>query len=220
MPQRQPTPIFVPFIDTGTLRDITVSNLDQIALSPVSGTVTPTDPNIPQIISNLNEMPFYSSADILAYDVTTQWTPMSSGHIVKMFVNICLAAEMPTHTDDDVDINTVSVEISEAGSGRMLWRNTFGAPLDQFNAALEERLFLIRAGTDNQSIEVSQGVKINIRVNTTITVGTAGTDPTFFHGVSPFFPLTADTISKMFSVSGVVFYVDRTREKNRSFNDE
>jgi len=213
MPQRQPTPIFVPFIDTGTLRDITVSNLDQITLSPVSGSITPTDPNIPQIISNLNEMPFYSGADITAYDVTSQWTPMSSGHIVKMFVNIAVCAEMPTHTDDDIDIDLITVTVSEAGTGKTIWENTFAPQLDQFNSALEERMFIVRVAIDNQSYQVSAGTKVNIRVSSTLTVGSGGTPPTFFMGVSPFFPMTADTISKMFSTSGVVFYLDRDREK-------
>jgi len=213
MPRRQPTPIFVPFIDTGTLRDITISNIDQITLSPVSGSVTPTDPHIPQIISNLNQMPFYSGADITAYDVTTQWTPMSSGHIVKLFVNIAVCAEMPTWTDEDIDIDRITVTISEAGTGKVIWENSFAPALDQFNSALEERMFLIRVAIDNQSYQVSQGTKINIRVSSTITQGTGGTDPTFFMGVSPFFPMTADSLSKMFSQSGVVFYVDRDREK-------
>ena len=74
-------------------------------------------------------------------------------------------------------------------------------------------MFIIRQAVDNQSLEVSQGVPVNIRIVATITQGTGGTDPTFFMGVSPFFPLTADTISKMFSSSGVVFYLDRSRDQ-------
>ena len=214
MPQRQPKAEFIPFLDDSqTLRDITVSNLDQILFSPTSGTTTVTDPHIPQIISNLNEMPFVSAADLVAYDVTTQWTPPASGHVTKMFLNICIAAEMPTHTDDDVDIDTISVIISESGTGKTIFSQQYVPGLAQFNAALEERLFIIRQSIDNQSIEVSQGVPINIRVTSTITVGTPGTDPTFFMGTSPFFPMTADTISKMFSVSGIVFYLDRDRER-------
>ncbi len=213
MPQRQPTPTFVPFIDTGTIRDITVSNLDQILFSPTSGGTVPTDPNIPQIISNLNEMPFNSAADLTPYDVTVQWTPMSSGHVTKMFINIAVAAEMPTHTDEDIDINTISIEITEQGTNKVLFLQQYTPGLAQFNAALEERMFIIRQAVDNQSLEVSQGVPVNIRIVATITQGTGGTDPTFFMGVSPFFPLTADTISKMFSSSGVVFYLDRSRDQ-------
>ncbi len=213
MPQRQPTPIFVPFIDTGTLRNITVSNLDEILFSPTIGGTVSTDPNIPQIISNLNEMPFNSGGDLTAYDVTTQWTPMSSGHVVKMFINIAVAAEMPTHTDDDVDIDSITIEITEQDTNKVLFLQTYSPGLAQFNAALEERMFIIRQSVDNQSIQVDKGVAINIRIVATITLGTGGTNPTFFMGVSPFFPLSADTISKMFSSSGVVFYLDRDREK-------
>ncbi len=212
MPQRQPLSEFVPFIDNGTLRDITVSNIDEILFSPNNGRSL-TDPHIPQIISNLNEMPFNSAADLTLYDVTTQWTPPSSGHVVKMFLNICVAAEMPTHTDEDIDINTITIEITELGTNKVLFLQTYVPGLAQFNAALEERLFIIRQSVDNQSIQVSKGVPVDIRITSTITQGTGGTDPTFFMGVSPFFPLTADTISKMFSVSGVVFYLDRDREK-------
>ncbi len=212
MPQRQPTPIFVPFIDTGTLRDITVSNLDQILFSPTDGTV-PTDPNIPQVISNLNSMPFYSAADLTLYDVTTQWTPMSSGHVTKMFINIAVAAEMPTHTDDDVTLETISIQITEQGTNKVLFLQTYDSGITIFNAALEERMFIIRQSVDNQSLEVSQGVPVNIRITSTLTIETGNTAPTFFMGVSPFFPLTADTISKMFSSSGVVFYLDRSRDQ-------
>ena len=154
MPQRQPTPTFVPFIDTGTIRDITVSNLDQILFSPTSGGTVPTDPNIPQIISNLNEMPFNSGGDLTAYDVTTQWTPMSSGHVTKMFINIAVAAEMPTHTDDDVDIDSITIEITEQDTNKVLFLQTYSPGLAQFNAALEERMFIIRQSVDNQSIKV------------------------------------------------------------------
>ncbi len=210
MPQRQPEAIFVPFMDTSNLRDLTVSNIDEIIFSPLVG-ATATDPTIPQIISNLNEMPFAAAPDITAMDHTVQWVPKSSGRIVKMFVNIAVAAEMPTHTDEDIDINTITVSVSEVGTGNTIWANTYTPGLAQFNAALEERMFIIRESIDNQSFSVNQGVAINIRVSATITQGTGGTDPTFFMGTSPFFPMTADTISKMFSVSGIVFYLDRER---------
>jgi len=212
MPQRQPEPVFVPFMDINGLRDITVSNLDEILFSPVEGT-TPTDPNIPQVISNLNEMPFFSAPDLTPYDVTTTWTPMSSGHVVKMFLNICLAMEMPTHTDEDIDIDDITIEITEQGTNKVLFLQTYVPGLGTFNAALEERLFIIRQAVDNQSLQVSKGVPVNIRIVATLTQGTGGTDPTFFMGVSPFFPMSADSISKMFSSSGIVFYLDRDREK-------
>ncbi len=59
---------------------------------------------------------------------------------------------------------------------------------------------------------MSAGVPIEIRIFAELTQGTAGTDPTFFMGTSAFFPMTSDTISKMFSTSGILFYVDRDRE--------
>ena len=139
-------------------------------------------------------------------------TPMSSGHVTKMFINIAIAAEMPTHTDEDIDINTITIEITEQGTNKVLFLQQYTPGLAQFNAALEERMFIIRQAVDNQSLEVSQGVPVDIRIVSTITQGTGGTDPTFFMGVSPFFPLSVDTISKMFSSSGVVFYLDRSRD--------
>jgi len=213
MPQRQPKPIFVPFINNNGLRDITVSNLDEIIFSPgIAGTAS-SDPNVKQTISNLNEMPFNSSPDLTALDQTMSWVPSVSGHVVKMFLNLCIAAEMPTHTDEDIDIDSITVEITESGSNRVLLLRTYVPGLGQFNAALEERLFLIQESVDNQSIEVSAGVPVEIRIFATITQGSGGTDPTFFMGTSAFFPNTSDTISKMFSTSGIVFYVDRDRAK-------
>jgi len=216
MPTRQPTPIFVPFVDPQSAESTEISNLDQIVrttLNP-SGAI-PTDPNIPQIISNLNTISYNAPAVRVDYDTTCQWKPMSSGHVVKMFLNLAIIGDMQTLVDDDVDMDLVTLTIEEEGTNKTLFSNSYDPGLDQFNATDEVRMFILAESIDNQDFQVSQGVALNIRLQTTLTIGSGGTAPTFFNGVAPFFPLTADTFSKMFSQSGIVFYVDRFREKFR-----
>ena len=75
-PQRTPEVLFVPWMDTTGTRTVTVSDLNQInrtALNP--GGATPTDPNIPKLISNLNTLSYHAAADLTGYDITVQWTP-------------------------------------------------------------------------------------------------------------------------------------------------
>ena len=133
-----------------------------------------------------------------------------------MFVNICIASELATHVDDDVTFDSVTVSVTEAPSGSVIWQRKYTTGLALFDA-VEERLFIIADTSDQQNFRVNQGQAYDIRVQTELLQGTGGTDPTFFIGVSPFFPTTADTFSKMFSQSGIVFYLDRERHHARDF---
>ena len=208
MPRRQPTPIFVPFQDTQTMLSTVVSDLDQVirtALNPDSA--IPTDPNTPQIISNLNTMAFWGAGNRTAYDTTCQWTPMSSGHVVKMFVNIGTVMDMTAFTDNSTTWDTVTVSVTEAGTGNSLFSRVYPTGLDVFNAAGEARMFIVADPVDNQSFFVAQGVAVNIRVQCDFTETIT---QVFQLGVVPFFPTQPDTLSKFFSQSGIVFYVDRT----------
>ncbi len=212
MPQRQPTPIFVPFFDTQDMRTTNVSDLDQLIVTATNPDgAFPTDPGIPQIISNLNSMAYWPGVDITNADVTCQWTPMSSGHVVKMFVNIAWIGDMTAHTDDDAILNNIRVTITEASTGNILWDRTYNPGIDTFNAANETRMFIIKQPVDNQALEIRQGHAVNIRLRSDLTFETPGTDPVFFNGVVPFFPTNIGAESKFFSQSGVVFYMDRDR---------
>ena len=215
MPQRTPQAIFVPWIDTTGTRTVVVSDLNQISRTALSaGGAFPTDPHLKRIFSNLNNLSFHSAADLTAYDITIQWTPEYSGHVVKMFINIAIVAEMPTNTDEDITFDRVEIEVRERGTGNRLWMNSYTPGLNIFNAANEERMFIIADPVDKRDFLVQQGVAVDIRLRCFITQDTGGTDPTFFMGVPDIFPLTADTNSKMFYESGIVFYVDRDRSKH------
>jgi len=214
MPQRQPTPVFVPFISTRSTLSSNVSDLDEIIRTTPSGGEIPTDPNIPQIISNLNAFAYNVQATLTNLNETCQWTPMSSGHVAKMWVNIAIIGDMTAFTDETVTWDDISITLTETGTGNVLWRTRVNTGITIFNAAGEVRMFIVAQAVDNQSFMVSQGVPININVTTTHTQTSGGTDPTFQFGIVPFFPLTADSNSKFFSQSGIVFYLDRFRSKH------
>ena len=194
------------------MRTVTVSNLDEIIRTQLNPQgVIETDPTIPQIISNLNTMAFHTAADLTAYDVTNQWIAKASVHIVKMCVNICIASEMPTHTDDDVRFHSVTISVTEAPNGDVIWTRKYTTGLGLFDAALEERLFIVADTTDQQNFRVNQGQAYDIRILCEVEEIGSGTNPTFFQGLAPFFPTTVDTNSKFFSQSGVVMYLYRER---------
>ena len=213
MPQRQPTPVFVPFLDVQSLTSSNVSDLDEIIRTTARDGEIPTDPNIPQIISNLNAFAYSTAADLAQYNVTCQWTPMSSGHVAKMWVNIAMVGDMTGFTDETVTWDTVQITLTEAGTNNVLWDRSYNTGITIFNLAGETRMFIIAQPVDNQSFFVEQGVAVNIHLRTTSTQTTGGTDPNMFFGLAPFFPLTADAFSKFFSQSGIVFYLDRVRSK-------
>jgi len=223
MPQRQPTPVFVPFLSTRTTLSSNVSDLDEIIRTTPSGGEIPTDPNIPQIISNLNAFAYNVQATLVNLNETCQWTPMSSGHVAKMWINIAVIGDMTAFTDETVTWDTVSISLTEVGTGNVLWQSRETTGITIFNLAGEVRMFIIAQAVDNQAFQVSQGVPININIQTTFTQTTGGTDPTFQFGLVPFFPLTADSNSKFFSQSGIVFYLDRfrsTKEIDRQLEGE
>ena len=72
-------------------------------------------------------------------------------------------------------------------------------------------MFIASETIVGQDILISEGLPLLIQVTTTNVGDTANI--TWESGVIPFFPATIDTASKFFSQSGIVFYVDRDRNK-------
>ena len=203
MPQRQPTAYFVPFIDTTALANTTVSDIDTITRSSLT-----TDSNIPQVISNLNTMAFHSGADNTAYNVNSVWTPPVSGHLVKFTINIAAVMNMSAFVSNSSTFQAVTISLTEVGTENVLWSRSYPTGFAAVVAITDFEMFVASDTVANQSIGVSEGVPININVT---TVFTRTSDNTIQFGVVPFFPLTADTNSKFFSQSGIVFYIDRER---------
>ena len=204
MPQRQPTPYFVPCTDSSNLNVTNVSDLDTITLSSLT-----SDSNVPQIISNLNSMAFHEEGDDTDYSVSTVWTPPVSGHLVKFTVNIAALTNVSVRTGDDILFRALTVTLQEVGTNNVIWSRAYSTSFAIQDAVGETRMFIASETVANQSIEVSEGVPINITVQTTNIGDTANI--TWQTGMVPFFPHTIDTNSKFFSQSGIVFYIDRDR---------
>ncbi len=213
MPQRQPEAIFVPF-ETGVATTTTeVNALDEITFAGLeTAGVVPSDPTIPQIFTNTNTLVSNTAASLEVFDHNMIWTPKSTGRIVKLFINIGMIGDMSAFTDETVTWDTTRIFISEVGTGKTIYDNIFPFGGAIFNAADEVRLEVFKISIDNQEFEIKQGATIRIRLITTHTQTTGGTDPTYVTGVTQLFPITADLNQKFFTRSGIVFYVDRTRE--------
>ena len=203
MPQRQPTPYFVPFTDTTELNSVTIADIDTITVSSLD-----TDANVPQSISNLVSMAYHSSTDNTAYNVDVVWTPPVSGHLVKFTINIAALMEMTAFTSNSATFTGVNITLTEVGTNNVIWRQNYITGFSAVVAITDVEMFVARETVSNQSYEVSEGVPININVTTTF-VQTATNTITF--GVVPFFPLTANAFTKFFTPSGIVFYIDRDR---------
>ena len=204
MPQRQPTAYFAPFVDTSTMATTNVSDLDTITRSSLT-----TDSNVPQIISNLNTMAFFQAGNDTNYSVSSIWTPPASGHLVKFTINIAAILDLTTRSSDDITMTSVNITLTEAGTNNVIWQRSYATSFAAQDAAGETRMFIASETVANQSIEVSEGVPININVAPVNTGDTANI--VWVTGVVPFFPNTIDTNSKFFSQSGIVFYIDRDR---------
>ncbi len=204
MPQRQPKAYFAPFTDTTEMNTIVVSDMNTITSSSLD-----TDSNVPQTISNLNTIAYHSSTDNTAYNVNSVWTPPASGHLVKFTINIAALNQVTVRSGDDITFTTLTVTLTEQGTGNVLWVRAYATGFAIQDAVDEVRLFHASETVANQSIGVSEGVAINIRVQTTNVGDTANI--TWESGVVPFIPKQIDTASKYFSTSGIVFYIDRNR---------
>ncbi len=204
MPQRQPTSYFVPLQTVNASSTTVVSDLDTLTRSSLT-----SDSNIPETISNLNTIGFYDAGDDIDYDETTIWTPPVSGHLIKFTINIAALNQVTVRSGDDITFTTLTVTLTEVGTGKLIWERPYATGFAIQDAANEVRLFHASETIANQSIEVSEGVAINIRVQTTNVGDTANI--TWESGVVPFIPKGIDTASKYFSTSGIVFYIDRDR---------
>ncbi len=204
MPQRQPTPYFVPLLDTATLVTTNIADLDTLTRSSLT-----SDANIPQILSNITVAAFHDAGDDTDYDTTTIWTPPASGHLVKFTINIAALNNVTVRTAEDILFRNLTVTLTEGGTGNVLWSRSYATGFAVQDAAGETRMFIASETVANQSIEVSEGVAINIRVQTTNIGDTANI--TWESGMVPLFANSTDTQSKFFTQSGIVFYIDRER---------
>ncbi len=202
-----PEAIFVPLIDTATMATTNVSDLDEIIRTALNtGGGLPTDVNIPQTISNLNTLAYHTTADDTAFDTTYTWTPPITGKIEKFFVNICMIGNMTAHTDNGNFWDTVRVTMTKGGED-VLWDNRYTTGLAEFDAVGEARLFIVAEPVWGNDFFVRGGSPIDIRVRTTNTK----TITNVMHwGMVPFFPVTADSNSKFFSQSGIVFHISES----------
>ncbi len=205
-----PEAIFVPLIDTATMRTENVSDIDEIirtsGTSVAGNTALPTDVNIPQTISNLNTMAYYRTSDDTAFDTTYQWVPPITGKIEKLFVNICMIGSMTAHTDNGNFWDTVRVTITKGGDDNII-DHIIPTGLAEFDAVGEARLFIVAEAVWGNNFFVRGGSTVDIRVRTTNTK----TITNVMHwGMVPFFPTTADSNSKFFSQSGIVFHISES----------
>ncbi len=204
MPQRQPKDYFVPLQTVHPASTTVVSDLDTLTRSSLT-----SDSNVPETFSNLNTIGFWDAGDDTDYDETTIWTPVVSGHLVKFTINIAALNQVTVRSGDDITFTALTVTLTEVGTGNVIWSQQYSTGFAIQDAAGEVRLFHASETIANQSYQVSEGVAINIRVQTTNTGDTGNI--TWESGVVPFIPKQIDTTSKYFSTSGIVFYIDRDR---------
>jgi len=205
IPQRKPSSYFAPFIGTSNTTSTTnISDLDTITASSLT-----TDSNIPRIFSNLNSMNYDRQADDTDYTVSSIWTPPASGHLVKFTICIAGILNLTTRSSDDITFTGMQIRLREVGTNNTLWSQTYETNFAAQDAAGEVRMFIAKETIANQSIEVQEGVQLNITVTLINTGDTANI--TWDTGVVPLFPLTVSTDSKFLYESGIVFYIDRTR---------
>ncbi len=199
-----PKAIFVPLIDTATMNTTNVSDVDEIIRTALTvGGAIPTDVNIPQTISNLNTMAYYRTTDDVAFDTTYQWIPPITGKVDKFFLNVCMIGNMDAFTDDGNFWDTVRITVTKGGSD-VYYDQIFPTGLAEFDAAGEVRLFIVAQPVWGNDFFVRGGSPVDIRIRTTNTK----TPTNVMHwGMVPFFPTTADSNSKFFSQSGIVFHI-------------
>ena len=150
MPQRQPTAYFVPLQTVHPASTTVVSDLDTLTRSSLT-----SDSNIPETISNLNTIGFYDAGDDTDYDETTIWTPPVSGHLIKFTINIAALNQVTVRSGDDITFTTLTVTLTEQGTGNVLWVRAYATGFAIQDAVDEVRLFHASETVANQSIGVS-----------------------------------------------------------------
>ncbi len=86
-----------------------------------------------------------------------------------------------------------------------MWTQTFATGFAIQDAAAEVRMFVVAEPIWGNSFFVRGGSPINIRIQTSTIWDTANI--TWEMGLVPFFPTTADSNSKFFSQSGIIFHI-------------
>lgn len=192
---------FIPLIETLDMGTFTQSGLDEIKRTLEDGNI-PVD-DVPQIISNLDEIPYYDhGTDDEAYDRTYSWRPDMTAMVYKITLNMAFVMDMTAWTSNEANFTGVKVTFSEGPDGKVLYSNIFKTGLaDQGQVGAS--LYILHADVA-VPFKVYSAQAISIRVQTTFTQTATNT---IRFGMVPFFATTADNYSKFFSQSGVVFHI-------------
>ncbi len=179
-----------------------VSDLDTITRT-TNGARLPTDVNIPQTISNLNTMAYHDFGDNTEIDTTIEWVPPITGKVDKFFLNIAVLMNMTARSTNSTIFNSVTITLTKGGND-VLWTQTFPTGFALQDAAGEVRMFIIAQPIWGNDFFVRGGSPVNIRIQTSFTQTSSNT---IEMGLVPFFPTTADSNSKFFSQSGIIFHI-------------
>ncbi len=203
-----PEAVFVPLQDTQALASTVPSDLDTItrtALNPDSA--IPIEGNLGDTFTNLNVMAFHDYGDDTNIDRMFQWVPESTGRVTKFFINIATLCQVTGRTADSVTFENVTITLSRVGGADKYYSQSFGTGFALQDATDEVRMFVVAQPIIGRGFPIRKGNPINIHIETTTTGDSAGI--TWEMGIPELFPITADSLSKYWYRSGILFYIER-----------
>ena len=203
-----PEAVFVPLQDTQALASTVPADLDTITRTAlnVSGAI-PIEGNLGDTFTNLNVMAFHDYGDDTNIDRVFQWIPEATGRISKFFINIATLCQVTSRTADSVIFESVQITLSKVGGSETYFDQSFGTGFALQDATDEVRMFIVSQPVIGRGFPIRKGNPINIHVRTTTTGDSGGI--TWEMGIPPLFPNTADALTKFWTRSGVLFYIDR-----------
>ena len=203
-----PEAVFVPLQDTQALASTVPSALDTITRTAlnVDGAI-PIEGNLGDTFTNLDVMGFHDYGDDTNIDRTFQWIPEATGRISKFFINIATLCQVTVRTAEAVTFESVQITLSKVGGTETYFDQSFGTGFASQDATDEVRMFIVSQPVIGRGFPIRKGNPVNIRIRTITTGDTANI--TWEMGIPQLFPMTADSLTKFWTRSGILFYIER-----------
>ena len=191
-------PTFLAFgTDVLTSQSVTLSTA--VITRSTDGGNFPID-DIPYFLSNIDTVGLIHEGDDTVFSRIYTWTPDFTTLVYKATFNIAMGLNVSVYTALNFNIGRLRITVRQREPVRVIYDQILasgaanqaatGLSYHIFNADISEPFYALA------------GRPIDITIELTSTAGTG----TRQEGILPVFPFQAAAVTKMFSLSGVVFY--------------
>lgn len=193
-------PTFLPITDVLTLQSITLSTA--VISRSTDGGNFPID-DVPYFLSNIDTVGIIHEGDDTVFSRVYTWTPDFTQLIYKTTFNLACGINISAFTDGALNIGDLRITMRQRSPERVLGNQLLkSGAANQVATGTSYHIYNFDF-TDPFYALARQPIDITITMIT--TEPTAGTQ-TRQEGILPVFPFQAAAVTKMFTLSGIVFY--------------